>query len=346
MGLLRNIVRNAVAYPPLTTWVSQLLPPSVTIFMLHRLAVPELGVEGISPDYLRGCLSYLKKNGYRFISIEDAIRRALANELGREKWVAFSLDDGFEEQVRSGAPIFGEFECPVTCFLVTDFIDGKLWPWDYQLMYLADKANKQTINVNLDGVDHPINMGTPDSKAFLLRFARSIAPESVMQTVQLIAQKVGVELPATPPPEMQPTKWSDVRAAEKYGMQFGPHSTSHFILSRTRAETLHDEIARSTRRLREECAQPASVFCYPSGKVDEIDNRTIELVRGQGLLCGVSAEPGYIEQDSAQRYPGYRFVLPRLPLPEDAHEFKLYVSWAQRLRERMADTALRQFYAV
>jgi hypothetical protein len=74
--------------------------------------------------------------------------------------------------------------------------------------------------------------------------------------------------------------------------------------------------------------------------------RAMTAVRQQGLLCGVSAEPGYAEQQPVRQHPGYRFSLPRLPLPEEFEEFKLYVSWAQRLRERIADTPLRQFYNV
>ncbi len=345
MSSIKNFISAAVTHPQLTTLATKLLPASVTIFMLHRFAVPELGVSGHRVEHVRACLEYLRKNNYRFISIDEAISRAQTNTLGREKWVAITVDDGFEEQVRIGADLFAAYDCPTTCFLVSDFVDSKLWPWDYKLMYLAQKAPAQTIDIDIEGKTHSIALGTPDSKAFLLRLGRQIAPEAVAQTVQLIAARAGVDIPDTPPPEMQPTNWSAVRAAEKKGMCFGPHSASHFILSRTRDETLRDEIERSARRLREECAQPAQVFCYPSGKAHEFDQRAIALLRAQGLASAVTTEPGYLEQDIAHRYDGYRFVLPRLPLPDDMHEFKLYTSWAQRVRERMEKSLLQQFYA-
>lgn len=344
MGSLKNVVQRTVTYPPLTNFATKLLPPSVTIFMLHRFAVPELSVDGHSVVHIRKCLDYLTKNNYRFISIDDAVRRAQSNDLSREKWIAFSIDDGFEEQVRLGADLFNEYDCPTTCFLVTDFVDGKLWPWDYKLMYLAKHAKTKTIQVNIDGVTHSIEMGTDRTKMFLLRFARRIPAESVERAVQLIAQAAGVDIPTAPPPSMQPTNWQAVREAEKKGMQFGPHSASHFILSRTQDATLSDEIERSSRRIREECAQPANVFCYPSGKADEFDKRSIALVRTHGLQSAVTTEPGYLEQDIAQRYDNYHFVLPRLPLPDDFDEFKLYNSWAQRVRERFEKTQLQQFY--
>ncbi|MFT3929921.1 MAG: polysaccharide deacetylase family protein [Spongiibacteraceae bacterium] len=345
MGSLKNIFQRTATYPPLTNLATRLLPPSVTIFMLHRLAVPELDVEGHSVAHIRNCLDYLEQNNYRFISIDDAVRRSQSNELGREKWVAFTLDDGFEEQVRVGADIFKQYDCPTTCFLVTDFVDGKLWPWDYKLMYLAKHAAARTIQVEIDGVKHSIEMGTERTKMFLLRFARQIASESVERVVQLIAHAAGIDIPDTPPPSMQPTTWQAVREAEKKGMQFGPHSARHFILSRTQDATLSDEIERSSRRIREECSRPSSVFCYPSGKAHEFDARSFPLIRTQGLHSAVTTEPGYLEQDDAQRYGNYHFVLPRLGLPDDFEEFKLYTSWAQRVRERFEKTQLQQFYS-
>lgn len=344
MGSLRNIIRNGVTYPWLTDFATRILPPAVTIFMLHRIAIPDKGIDGIDPAYLHRCLDYLQKNNYRFISLEDAIKRALANELGKEKWVAFSLDDGFEEQVRIGSEIFQRFDCPSTCFLITDFVDGKFWPWDYKLMYLAKNAKQQIIDVEVEGQTYRMTFGAPDTEAFLLRFARHLPSASVGQTVQRIAEKTGVIIPETPPPELQPTSWTAVREAEQLGMQFAPHSASHFILSRTDDESLRDEITRSAQRIREECAKPANVFCYPSGKADEFDSRSINIVRRCGFTGAVSAEPGYMNQPGLTQHVGYRFALPRLPLPEDSNELKLYVSWAQRVREHMTATPLRQFY--
>jgi len=345
MGALRNIIRNAVIYPGLTNLAAKILPPSVTIFMLHRIAAPEFGVPGIAPNYLRQCLHHLKANNYRFIAIEDAITRALRGELTKEKWVAFSLDDGFEEQVRLGAEIFGEFDCPSTCFLVTDFVDKKLWPWDYKLMYLAKQSQPQVVNIKVGNAIHRLELGLPNTEAFLLKFARQFAPQQVADAVSAIAKQANIELPEMPPTEMQPTNWSAVRTAEKLGMRFGPHSASHFILARTETETLKDQIERSTQRIRKECTAPANIFCYPSGKADEFDSRAITAARELGLIAALTAEPGYLEQSSLLLHTGYRFALPRLPLPEDIDELKLYVSWAQRARELIAPTPLQQFYS-
>src|SRR5690606_33508471 len=136
MNSYSRLLTNVASSRAVNGIAKQLLPDWVTVVMLHRLAVPEAGVEGLSPALLEQCLDYLCEEGYRFISLEDAARRALDGTLGREKWVAFSLDAGFTEQVMLAGDIFAKFNCPSTCFLLTGFIDGDLWQWEHQLIYL------------------------------------------------------------------------------------------------------------------------------------------------------------------------------------------------------------------
>ena len=104
--------------------------------MLHRITVEGQQYTGTTPDHLRRCLSYLKKTGYTFVSLEELIL-ALKNQTALpDKPVVFTMDDGFYDQAEIGIPIFLEFECPVTMFLISGMLDGDLWPWDDQVVYL------------------------------------------------------------------------------------------------------------------------------------------------------------------------------------------------------------------
>ena len=343
MATLPLLAQHILAHPRLTGLAAYLVSPWVTIFMLHRLNVPELGVQGTDPEYLRRCLSYLKRNGYEFISIEDAVASALDNRLARKKWVAFSLDDGLSEQVAGGSKIFQEFDCPSTCFLITDFIDGKLWPWDYQLMYVAAEAREKSVEIEIAGSLHKIEFGAPETADSLLSLVRRIAPATAYEAVRLIAASAGVDIPERAPDSMRPTTWSEVRAAEKAGMKFGPHSAEHRILAALDGASIEQEIAYSQLRLRQECANPSRIFCYPSGKATEFDERSIAIARKLGFVGALSAEEGFMESHKLQQYANYRYVIPRLPLPDDFAEFTRYVSWAQYVRERMAKNPLEVF---
>lgn len=343
MAELPRLAEHALIHQRLTDMAMQLLPTWVTVFMLHRMEVPELGIEGTKPEYLRRCLAYLRQNNYEFISIENAVTLASEKRLPRKKWVAFSMDDGLAEQVSIGSEIFREFDCPVTCFLITDFIDGKCWPWDYQLMYLAAVAKAQTIAVEIAGSVHTIDFGAANTTDHLLKLVRRIAPASAYEAVRLIADEAGVEIPEEAPKSMRPTTWDAVRAAEKKGMLFGPHSVDHRIFAGLDNATLEQEITQSFQRLRQECANPAQLFCYPSAKANEFDERAIAIVKKSGFSGAVSAEEGFLDSQKLRRYANYRYVVPRLPLPDNFSEFKRYVSWAQYVRERMAKSPLNIF---
>lgn len=317
--------------------------PWVTVFMVHRLANPSSGVSGTAPEHLRRCLQYLRKNHYEFISIDEAIHKAANGTLSRKKWVSFTVDDGFQDQVVAAAQIFREFDCPATYFLVTGLIDGQIWPWDYQLMHIAKHARSRHIEIEIAGKIHHIAMGESTTKNQLLKLGRQCTAGNIHSTIENIAKLSGVTLPSRPPPEMQPASWDDVRDAEKLGMRFGAHSANHYILSQLSDERLQDEIENSVKRVQSECRNPSEVFCYPSGKANEFDTRAIEQVRKLGLKGALSAEPGYFEPESLKRYATYRFAIPRLPLPNNFDEFKLYLSWLQRQRERVAKNPLRKF---
>lgn len=341
---MSHLIQEMFAHPRLTTLMAQILSPWVTIFMLHRIAVPELGIAGIRAEHIRKCLSYLRQNNYRLISVEEAIDRAVENRLPHNKWVAFSIDDGFDEQVSLGSKIFAEFDCPVSCFLITDLVDGKLWPWDYKLMHIAATAHARTIQIEMNGKTYSIALGTPKTKEFLLSFARQVAPSSTAELVQKIARAAEIDIPQDPPANFRGATWEAVHAAEKRGMRFGPHSLSHPLFSSLDNAGLEREITSSTQRLEQECANPLRIFCYPSGKVNEFDERTIAMMRKLNYKGALCAEEGFLDAQKLQHLANYRYAIPRLPLPDNFNEFKRYVSWAQYVRERLTRNPLEIFW--
>jgi hypothetical protein len=344
MMALSHLLQDMLVHPRLTTLMAQILSPWVTIFMLHRIAVPELGIAGTSSEYLRKCLAYLRKNNYALISVEEAIDLALERRLSHHKWVAFSVDDGFDEQVSLGSKIFAEFDCSASCFLITDLVDGKLWPWDYKLMYIAATASARTIQIEVEGKSHSIALGQADTQKFLLDFVRRVAPSSASALVKKIADTAEIDIPQEPPVNFRGATWNEVRAAEKLGMRFGPHSTSHHLLSSLDDTMLEREITVSTKRLEEECANPLRVFCYPSGKADEFDKRAFALMQKLNFKGALSAEEGFLSSQKIHRVANYRYAIPRLPLPHNFDEFKRYVSWAQYAREHLARSPLETLW--
>jgi len=331
----KKLFARAATVKVIDRTVKQLLPDWVTVFMLHRIEVPERQIHGLNQQYLRDCLQYLRNSGFEFISLQDAITKSLNNELEKKKWVAFSMDDGYYEQIAVGGEIFHEFDCPATCFLITDFVDGKLWPWDHKLVYIIRETRKQRLQVEIDGRNYDLDLSRPNAHRAAIDLIRKKAAQNAYDTVTEIAELAEVEIPVMPPEAFQATSWDKVREMERRGLQFAAHSTSHRIMAQLSDAELRDEIESSMSRVRQECENPLNIFCYPSGKSDEFDNRAVKHLKRMNVLGAFSAEPGYLSGPRMRNDENYRFAIPRMTIPENFTEFKLYVSWAQYVRENL-----------
>ena len=120
--------------------------------MLHRMEDRARGVQGYSPEKLRQFLDFLVKRGTKFVSLEEVFQR-FQGQSNRplDNAAAFTMDDGFAEQVEIALPIFQEFECPVTVFITTGFVDGALWPWADHVAYIFESSDADRLSVKVGG---------------------------------------------------------------------------------------------------------------------------------------------------------------------------------------------------
>ena len=168
-----------------------------TIFMAHRFAVPELGVEGHDPQALRLVLADLRRRRYNLIPLEELVRRLRAGER-LKRAVAFTIDDGYFDQGRIAGPIFAEFDCPVTVFAVTDFLDGRTWLWWDKIAYIFEGARRSEIRARLGGEIFRFRLdggaGRTEGNAFAIRCQE--APEADRQAgIAELSVQADVELP-------------------------------------------------------------------------------------------------------------------------------------------------------
>src|SRR5689334_21224101 len=104
--------------------------------MLHRFAMPDLGVSGHEPEVLRGHLEYLRARDYDLLDLGELLERIENNAPFTRRSVVFTVDDGYADFAEVGAPVFAAYDCPVTVFLITDFVSGKLWNWFDRVLWM------------------------------------------------------------------------------------------------------------------------------------------------------------------------------------------------------------------
>lgn len=288
--------------------------------MLHRFSTSWARLDRQSIGALRHGLLRIQEAGIAFASIADVLDRLGRGEPIRSPTAVFTVDDGYADFIELAAPIFRELRCPVTVFLTTDVIGGRLWYWWDEVEWLLMSAEPRTYRCALIGRELPLDLRTPVTRRNAVAFLTSIlkaVPDAVRRLfLSELSEALGVAPPSRPPSQYRTVDWSDVRSIEGDFIRFGPHSRTHPILSRLDDETARDEIVSSWQAVRQECRLPEPVFCYPNGTTDSFGPREEKIVEEAGLTGAVMYDRARLQAtpDAALRH---RFHVPRIEFPID-----------------------------
>jgi peptidoglycan/xylan/chitin deacetylase (PgdA/CDA1 family) len=290
------------------------------IVMMHRFAGLHGASHGHLPELLRETLAHFRAAGVQLLDLDEAVASyadpARVRE-GRPPAVAFTVDDGYRDFLSVGVPVFAEFDCPVTCFVVPDVIDGKSWFWWDQLDWLLQRTPWRTLTLELSGA--PVTLENDpfdpaDDWRERLADRLKASPEAArMQFLDDVAATIGERYPAKAPSSYQVMGWDALRAAERRGVRFGAHSMSHPVLSQCDDDRARYEIVESVRRVQGELANPSSVFCYPYGRTGEFLARDGAFVAEAGLEYAVCAINGRLTGHfAAATGAGWQWRIPRV----------------------------------
>jgi len=305
--------------------------------MLHRFQDPERGIAGCDELNLRSGLSYLVKNNYHFISLTDLFDRLAGKGPPPSGAVAFTIDDGYIDQAIVAAPIFSEFGCPVTTFVSTGFLDGRLWFWWDQIEYVFLHTARQSVAVRMGDAVLDYHWESDHQRAGaqmdFTEKCKLVSNADKLTAIASLARDAGVEIPEHPPRHCAPMSWDDLRSCEHMGMTFGPHTVTHPVLSRTTDDVASREIAESWARLRTEAQNPVPIFCYPNGGWADFGDREIGTLRQLGFTGAVVGEPGYADAVSFQRSAADPFKVRRFAFPDELPYLVQYVSGVERFKQ-------------
>jgi peptidoglycan/xylan/chitin deacetylase (PgdA/CDA1 family) len=304
--------------------------------MLHRIADPVLGIRGHSLALIEQALSYLNKNGYTGISIQELVHALLDKRPLPPRAVAFSLDDGFQEQAQLALPLFERYRMPVTLFLATDMLDTQSWSWDYQLEFIVTRTTHKQVDIVVAASPFSVLLSDDAQKRHFIRSLRELLKTQPIglthATIDHLAHTLGVRVPSVAPIGYQPMTWDQARALESAYIDFGPHTRRHIVLTQLGDAEARDEIDQSWRRLQDELSHPVPVFCYPTGRPKlDFGRREQQMVGAAGLVAALSSEPGYVDLGRHRRNDLY--ALRRFGFTDNISDFIQYCSWIERAKE-------------
>lgn len=336
----RRAALRVLLLPGLRGIYRPFLRNTATVFLLHRFSDPDRRYGGHDPAHLRRCLGWLRDHDVPIVSLDRLVSGCLGDGEVPPGAVCFTVDDAYDDFFRVGLPVFAEYECPVTVFVPTGFVDGDCWLWWDRIEYVLRRTGRRRLPTPV-GDSSPLSIGDEGERrraARLLRGELQRVPEERRErALERLSDTADVPLPEDPPPEYRPMSWDQIREAETGTARFAPHSVTHPVLSMISDDELEDEVVGSWSRLQGEVERPVPVFGYPLGPDWAFGEREERAVRDAGLVAAVSTLRRYVRTNPWDPESAYRWRIPRLGFPGDWTEFLHIVSGLLRLRHRVAE---------
>jgi len=303
--------------------------------MLHRFRSPENPAGVHDPAAIRRALAHLRKEGYQLLSLEQLVRAAIDEQVP-DRSIAFTIDDGYLDHATVAAPLFAEFDCPVTTFVTTGFLDGKLWFWWDRIEYVFANTPRHSLRIDITDRAVHYQWSNPSERdtaqVHFTNQCKLVLDDEKHEAIARLAVEAEVELPELPPPAYGPMSWEQLRACEQRGMSFGPHTVTHPVLSRVSDERSAWELRESWRRLREEARAPVPIFCYPNGQREDFSEREIETLEQINFLGAVIGSGGFVSSRTKRREAHAMFTMRRYPFPADLPHLVQYASGIESAR--------------
>ena len=97
--------------------IYQLFHPIVgEVWQLHHVADNGRDEYTIAPEKLEAMIVEYREKGYEFITVEDILKPH------KKKFVAVTLDDGYEDNYNIAKPLFERLNIPYCIFVVSDYV--------------------------------------------------------------------------------------------------------------------------------------------------------------------------------------------------------------------------------
>lgn len=286
------------------------------IFMLHRVSEWEEDkivwneYMKVSPSKLDKILSELKRK-YDVIRLEEVPQRLVSRN--RRKFVCFTMDDGYRDNLTKALPVFKKHNIPYTIFLATDFLDRKAILWWYEIEDLILKNDKIVLS---NGMSFSTRTKAEKADAFL-KIRSVILKQNQLDLLSSLNQLFSAySIDWFAKCKDLALSWDEVEILKNESLvTLGAHTQHHYNLKALPDEfAVMNEVETGYRILEAKANLHPAVFAYPFGSINEADKREFSVLSQMNdkFELAVRACGGPVTHLSKDNY-----ALPRIMLSED-----------------------------
>lgn len=261
---------------------------AVRILMYHRFAD--------SASLQAQCL-YLRQH-YTMLSMRRLSESLVSEQPVPAHSVVVTIDDGYRDFLKVAFPIFMKYGIPVTVFLVSDFLDGKVWLWPDIVKYAFEHTPQENVVLDIPQAGLISFVLTSPilrlrASHLLIEQAKRLKNQDRLFLIDYLTRRLEVNWPREIPEHFKPLSWDEVRMLAQAGVEFGAHTKTHPILSKISDDgEMHNEIEGSKKRIEEALDTAVLHFCYPNGRTADISAVAVSAVRAADFQTAVTTERG------------------------------------------------------
>ncbi|MBN1386924.1 MAG: polysaccharide deacetylase family protein [Bacteroidales bacterium] len=248
----------------------------------------------VTQGSLEDIVKYFISNNIDIVSLDECYNRITAKSKVK-RFVAFTFDDGYIDNLTHALPVFEKYSVPFTLFLTTGFPDHTVVLWWYLLENLVMESN--LIQFKDGDNTYSYKTGTMEEKnnAFwsIRRYILESDEKNLIKRLQTIFNMVQDDLfDLTAKLAMS---WDQVIELSNHPLvTIGAHTVNHLALSKLSEDTVIKEINESIEIIEKKIKKPVLYLAYPIGSSSAASVREFNITRGCNLKMAFTAKDGNI----------------------------------------------------
>lgn len=275
------------------------------IFTLHQVRPADLdqkfspnAILSVTPEFLEATIKTVLKAGMIPVHVHD-LPELLTRNSEQRRYICFTLDDGYRNNMIYAAPIFERYNIPYTIFITSGYAERKNILWWETVETLLRPVNELSFDFG-SGHEALALRSTPQKLAAFSKFAQyvdHIDEDFAVQQIADLARNSGLDpLDLTEKLIMDAADLRELaQGAGKNGLvHFGAHSVSHINFNRAHPNRIDLEVKNSVAWVKNNLNQQPKSFAYPYGWKNAVSDYACQAVQQANLKIGVTTQAGMI----------------------------------------------------
>lgn len=303
--LLKDFVCHAVSWAGLMPAVRSLFAGRAAIILFHEIQRDfrsELAT-GTSISLFEYSLSWLRREGWEIVSLEECLERVFSNDRSH-RYAVLTFDDGYRDNVLVALPILERHNAPFLMYVPTGAPTRTLQAWWLGLRELFRSRDYVTV----DAMDTRFHCPNFQAKVSALVRTTQWIHEDYHRAAMLAPtfHKAGVSLSALN--DAYFLDEGEIQVLSQHPLaSIGGHTTSHSALTTLDASSARAEMADNRNYLQNLIQLPVRHIAYPYGDLKACGPREEHLASDVGFWTAVTTRPGQLDALHLNH-----FALPRL----------------------------------